>query len=251
LIFWALLTPASGDISPMMIASLAFLAGILSLDETSLAQTWFCQPLPAGILAGAVCGDPATGMAVGLPYQLISIGNLPVGTSFTGEKVSAVIAGVGGAVMIGRRLPLLGGPLPSAQGAALGWVLLAVILFSLSGQFIVQMERRMHFLWMLDGRRSLRDGDTRRFERLQLRCLIATGLRGALLALIWLVVMVAWWVPLYDRLPAPFVRAVELLPWLAPPLAVGVLIDRYGLRACWRWLTAGLLLIFAAVTFWP
>ncbi len=58
---------------------LGVLAGLLALDDTALAQTWFGQPLPAAVLTGYLCGDPLTGMAVGLPLQLVLAGNLPIG----------------------------------------------------------------------------------------------------------------------------------------------------------------------------
>ena len=59
--------------------ALAALAGILALDETAIAQTWFGQPLAAGVLTGFVVGDPVTGLAIALPLQIGLAGNLPVG----------------------------------------------------------------------------------------------------------------------------------------------------------------------------
>lgn len=222
------------------VALLALLTMVLSLDETALAQTWLSQPLPAGLLAGALCGDAATGLAVGLPFQLVTLANLPVGQTFTGEKVAAVVAGVGGAVLTGHALPQLARLAPEAAAGALGWTLVAVCLFSLAGHKIVQIERSTHFLWMLEGHRTLWDGRTERLERLQARCLAATALRGLVLCLLWLTLMVGFWLPLYALLPARLVRALALLPLLAPPLAVAALGDLYGWRNAWRWIAGGL-----------
>ncbi len=222
------------------VAWLALLAMVLSLDETALAQTWLSQPLPAGLLAGAVCGDPGTGLAVGLPFQLVTLANLPVGQTFTGEKVAAVVAGVGGAVLTGQALPQLAHRAPEAAAGALGWTLVAVCLFSLVGHRIVQVERSTHFQWMLEGHRTLWDGRTARLERLLARCLAATALRGLVLCLLWLTLMVGFWLPLYALLPPRLVRALALLPLLAPPLAVAALGDLYGWRNAWRWIAGGL-----------
>ena len=236
--------PAAAGAGPGLpwpaVAGLAVLAALLSLDDTAFAQTWLSQPLPTGILAGALCGDPATGLAVGLPFQLITMGNLPVGQTFTGEKVGAVIAAVGATVLTGNRLAPLGQAAPAEAAGLLGWVLTAATLFSLAGNGVVQIERRTHFLWMLEGHRSLWDGRLGRLERLQARCLAATALRGVVLSLGWLIFMVGLWLPLYAHLPARAVRALALLPLLVPPLAVAALVDLYGLRAAWKWIGGSL-----------
>jgi mannose/fructose/N-acetylgalactosamine-specific phosphotransferase system component IIC len=219
---------------------LALLAAVLSLDDTAFAQTWLGQPLPAGLLAGAVCGDPLTGLAVGLPFQLVTLGNLPVGQTFTGEKVAAVVAGVGGAILTGHALPPPAATVSGSAAGELGWVLAGVCLFSLAGHRVVKVERATHFRWMLEGHRTLWDGRTGRFEGLIGRCLAATALRGLLLCLLWLLLMVAFWMPLYALLPPRLVRALALLPLLAPPLAVAALGDLYGWGRAWRWIGGGL-----------
>jgi hypothetical protein len=238
----ALLSPPGDGISLGTVLALGGLSALLTLDDTSFAQTWFSQPLPAGILAGFVVGEPLAGVAVGLPFQLVALGNLPVGQTFTGEKVSATVAGVGGAVLAGYR-PVVPTGLPGPDGAQgeLGWLLLGVGLFSLAGNWVVRAERRAHFLWMLEGHRGLRDGRLIRFDLIQGRCLAATALRGLGLGLLWLMVTVFLWVPLGDRLPDRVLAALAWLPLLSVPIALGILVDRYGLRACWRCLSLGAL----------
>ncbi len=216
------------------LCALGLLTALLSLDDTALAQTWFSQPLPAGILAGAFGGDPLTGLALGLPCQLIVIGNLPVGRTFTGEQVAAVVATVGGAILAGVRFqqPVMAAAMPGA--GQLGWLMVCVVLLSSAGHWVVQAERRAHFVWMLAGHRSLRDGQLQRVERLHGRCLAATALRGFVLGVLWLILVVDLWLPLFALLPERLVTALSLLPVLAPAIGVGVLVERYGWRACWR-----------------
>jgi len=238
--------PIAGEVPWTLLVGLGALSVLLSLEDTSLAQTWLSQPLPAGILAGLVCGDPQTGLAIGLPFQLVTIGNLPVGQVTSGEQVGAVVAAVGGTVASGNRLLW---PFPPEPGAAglLGWVLLGTVLLSLAGHWAVRGERRVHFLWMLAGGRSLREGNLGRFERIHGLCLGITALRGLLLALCWLGVMILLWIPLYAWLPGRLVRALAYLPLLTPPLAVGLMLDRYGFRSGWGWVLAGLAAAFLAV----
>ncbi len=233
----------SGALATFPALGLVLLSVLLSLDETSVAQTWLSQPLPAGLLAGAICGDPLTGIAIGLPMQLVALGNPPVGQTFTGERVSAVIAAVGGTILTGHALPLLrqvGAQAALPTAGALGWTLVAIALFSIAGNKVVQLERGTHFVWMLEGHRTLWDGRLDRFERLLRRCVLATSVRAAVLCVLWLIVMVGFWMPLYEGLPPRLVRALALLPLLAPPLAVAAAIDLYGLRASWKWIAGGL-----------
>ena len=90
------------DPSVPALLSLGLMAGLLALDDTALAQTWFGQPLPAAVLTGYLFGDPVTGLAVGLPLQLVLSGNLPVGQTFTGDPTSAAISAVGGTLLAAR-----------------------------------------------------------------------------------------------------------------------------------------------------
>jgi mannose/fructose/N-acetylgalactosamine-specific phosphotransferase system component IIC len=229
-----------GDISLVTVLVLAVAAAFLVLDDTSLAQTWLGQPLPASLLAGLICGEPATGLAIGLPFQLLTVGNLPVGQTFTGDRISAVMAGVAAATLSDWQLSVLAEPMSSETAARLGWILIAVAVASSLSHWVVQFERRMHFLWMLEGHRSLRDGNLLRFDLIHLRCLLATALRGAGLVLIWLVLFVFFWIPSLDQLPPRLLEALAYLPLLTPALAVGILLDRYGWRVGWVWLSAGL-----------
>ncbi len=252
---WAVLPAAllaavpAGDPSWNSMLLLGLLAGLLSLDETALMQTWFSQPLAVGVLTGAVCGDPASGLAIGLPVQLILAGNLPVGQSFTGDSVSALVAAVGAVVLSGRGLVSVFGTPDLTEIALVGWMVVAVGLFSSAGHLMIQMERRAHFLWMLEGHRTLRDGRLRRMEAIHARCLFTTFLRGGATAIILLLVLRRLWLPAFAQLPAVIVAALAMLPLLLPGLGIGNLIERYGLRASWLWVAGGTVVSFAVTRF--
>jgi len=234
----------AGDPTWSSVVLLGLLAGLLSLDETALMQTWFSQPLPVGVLTGAFCGDPITGLAIGLPVQLILAGNLPVGQSFTGDAVTPLVAGVGAVVLSGHGLTPAFGTVGLDQLALVGWMVTAVGLFSSLGHIMVQMERRAHFLWMLEGHRTLRDGRLRRMENIHVRCLFTTFLRGVVTTVVLLLVFRRVWIPAFAILPAVVVGALAMLPLLLPGLGIGNLIDRYGLQTSWVWVTIGTVISF-------
>lgn len=220
-----------------LFAWLAVLAGCLALDETAAAQTWLSQPLPAALLAGAVAGDPALGLAVGLPLQLALTMNLPVGQTITGDVSGAAVAVVGAAAMGGTRLPWPAGP---ADASLTGWLVLGAALLSLAGHPLVQAERRLHLVWMLEGHRTLRDGRLGRIDAIHGRCLAGGFLRGTLFAAAALLLVTGVWLPLHAALPPVARAAMAWLPWLAGALGLGAVAERYGAPRHWRWVAAGL-----------
>jgi len=219
---------------------LGLLAGILALDDTAFAQTWLGQPLPAAVMAGFLCGDPLTGLAVGLPLQLVLAGNLPVGQTFTGDPTSAAIAAVAGTLLAGRPLPPVFAGDPASTWHLLGWVILGAGLLSMVGHLLVQAERRANGLWMLRGLHSLRDGRLARIEHLHLRCLATCFGRGFGSGILFLWFMLKVWIPLFGHLPQVLQTALGTLPLLLPGLGVGTMIDRYGLKSSWRWVAMGM-----------
>ncbi len=232
------------DASVSSLALLALLAGLLALDDVALAQTWFSQPLPAALLTGFFCGDPLTGLAIGLPLQLILVVNLPVGQSFTGDPSVAVVAAVGATVLSGQNLARTLTSASSVDIGFTGWMILAAGLLSAAGHFIIQAERKAHILWMLEGHKTLRDGNLNRMAGLQGRCLAVTFLRGGIFAVMFLLFLLRIWIPMYSVLPQRFLNALAILPWLLPGLGLGTLIDRYGRRKAWVWVLGG---VFAAL----
>ncbi len=228
---------------------LGLMGGLLTLDETALAQTWFSQPLPVGVLTGVLCGEPLTGLAIGLPVQLILAGNLPVGQSFTGDPISALVAVVGAVVLAGHNLTPALGFASLSQIPFIGWMIVAVGLLSSGGHLMVQMERRAHSLWMLEGHRTLRDGRLNRIEQIHVRCLFTTFLRGFATTTLLVPLLLKTWIPLFEHLPGIVIAALGMLPLLLPGLGIGTLIDRYGLRASWLWVASGATVSFVLTRF--
>ncbi len=218
---------------------LGLLAALLSLDDVALGQTWFGQPLAVGLLTGYFCGDPITGLALGLPLQLVLAANLPVGQGFIGEPTSAMVAAVGGTILTGNSFKMLFTEGVNTHLDMLGWVILGIALMSGLGHFVIQAERRTHVLWMLGGHRTLRDGNLGRMEQIHGRCLAATFVRGLILGLLWLLFVVRLWVPAFAFLPQQIKLALSLLPLLAPGLGAGAILEHYGIRSSWPWVVSG------------
>ena len=63
---------------------------IIAIDQFDFLESLY-QPIVSGAVVGAILGDLPTGLVVGGTYQLMTIGNMPVGGA---QPPNAVIGGV-------------------------------------------------------------------------------------------------------------------------------------------------------------
>src|SRR6478752_52168 len=75
---------------------IALLGGLLGLDVVSFPQAMISRPLVASTIAGALIGQPASGVLIGAALELIALETLPFGASRYPEWGSAAV--VGGAI---------------------------------------------------------------------------------------------------------------------------------------------------------
>ena len=62
---------------------------IVAIDQFDFLESLY-QPIVSGAVIGAILGDLPTGLIVGGTYQLMTIGNMPVGGAQPPNAVSAV-----------------------------------------------------------------------------------------------------------------------------------------------------------------
>lgn len=78
------------DFNIIQILLVAVFAFIAAIDQFSFLESLY-QPIVAGAVVGAILGDLRTGLIVGGTYQLMTIGNMPVGGA---QPPNAVIGGI-------------------------------------------------------------------------------------------------------------------------------------------------------------
>jgi PTS system N-acetylgalactosamine-specific IIC component len=78
------------DFSIIQILLVAVFAFIAAIDQFNFLESLY-QPIVAGAVIGAILGDLRTGLIVGGTYQLMTIGNMPVGGA---QPPNAVIGGI-------------------------------------------------------------------------------------------------------------------------------------------------------------
>lgn len=65
----------------LLIILSALVAGILSVDRNAFGQFQLSRPMVSALIMGVVLGCPVEGAIVGLIYELLFLGSLPVGSS--------------------------------------------------------------------------------------------------------------------------------------------------------------------------
>lgn len=83
------------DYSILQIVLIFVITFIAAVDQFSFLESLY-QPIVTGMVVGLILGDLQTGLIVGGTYQLMTIGNMPVGGA---QPPNAVIGGIMAAVL--------------------------------------------------------------------------------------------------------------------------------------------------------
>lgn len=79
-----------GDINVIELVLLAIVTFIFAIDQFSLTELIY-RPMIACPIIGVILGDPATGLAIGGTYELMMVGNMPIGGA---QPPNAVLGGI-------------------------------------------------------------------------------------------------------------------------------------------------------------
>lgn len=107
----------------MQVVLLAIATFIFAIDQFSLTEILY-RPIIACPIIGAILGNPGLGLVVGGTYELMMVGNMPVGGA---QPPNAVLGGVVGTILAVK----VGLGVNEALGAA--------VIFALFGQYAVTL----------------------------------------------------------------------------------------------------------------
>lgn len=133
---------------------------IAAIDQFNLLESLY-QPIVTGPVIGLILGDLQTGLVVGATYQLMTIGNMPVGGA---QPPNAVIGGIMATVLAIS----LGLSPTEAVGAA--------IPFSLLGQYGVTLLFTVNSTLMTRADAYAEEANTGGIDRLNYFAMIVLGL---------------------------------------------------------------------------
>lgn len=161
-----------GDYTFLQVFLVFVVTFIAAIDQFNFLESLF-QPIVVGPVIGAILGDVQTGLVVGGTYQLLTIGNMPVGGA---QPPNAVIGGIMSAVFaITAKLE------PGAAAAA-------AIPFALLGQYAVTIVFTLMSPVMAKADNYAHNADTKGIDRINY---FAMGLLGLLFGIIVLIFFLA------------------------------------------------------------
>ena len=82
------------EVNFLQIALVFLVTFVAAIDQFDFTESLY-QPIVTGPIIGAILGDVQTGLVVGGTYQLMTIGNMPIGGA---QPPNAVIGGIMAAV---------------------------------------------------------------------------------------------------------------------------------------------------------
>lgn len=168
---------------------------IVAIDQFDLLESLY-QPIVTGAVIGLILGDVQTGLVVGGTYQLMTIGNMPVGGA---QPPNAVIGGVMAAVFA------------IASGLDVEAAVGLAVPFALIGQYMVTLLFTAMSPMMSTADKMAEKADTKGIVRLNY---IAMGILGLLFAVVCTIGLVGG-AAMGNTLTAFF----DAVPWLMTGLS--------------------------------
>lgn len=132
---------------------------IAAIDQFSFLESLY-QPIVMGPIVGAILGDLQTGLVVGATYQLMTIGNMPVGGA---QPPNAVIGGIVAVIFA-----VTSGLEPNAAAAA-------AIPFALLGQYGVTVLFTAMSPIMAKADSYAKEANTKGIEKLNYWAMVVLG----------------------------------------------------------------------------
>lgn len=152
------------DFNAIQIILVAVWTFIVAIDQFDLLESLY-QPIVTGAVIGAILGDLNTGLVVGGTYQLMTIGNMPVGGA---QPPNAVIGGVMATVFAVAS----GIETTAACGLA--------VPFALIGQYMITFLFTVMSAVMSKADKCAENADTKGIDRINYLAMAALGLLFAI-----------------------------------------------------------------------
>lgn len=181
------------DYSIIQVLLIFVVTFIVAIDQYSFLESLY-QPIVTGMVVGLILGDLQTGLIVGGTYQLMTIGNMPIGGA---QPPNAVIGGIMAAVLaITLKLE------PTVAVAT-------AIPFSLLGQYAVTLLFTLMSPVMAVADKYAQKADDRGINRINYFSMAALGLIFAIIVTLFFLGGAAFGQTVVDFIPTQLMDGLK------------------------------------------
>lgn len=173
------------DVNILQVVLVFIVTFIAAIDQFSFLESLY-QPIVMGPVIGAILGDVTTGLIVGGTYQLMTIGNMPVGGA---QPPNAVIGGIMATV-----LAVTLGLSPTVAVAT-------AVPFSLLGQYGVTLIFSLMSPVMAYADKAAHEADPKKIERMNYAAMAGLGLIFAIIVTLFFIGGAAFGQTVVDSIP--------------------------------------------------
>lgn len=173
------------DVNAIQVILVFLVTFIAAIDQFSFLESLY-QPIVMGPVIGAILGYVTTGLIVGGTYQLMTIGNMPVGGA---QPPNAVIGGIMATV-----LAITLGLSPTVAVAT-------AVQFSLLGQYGVTLIFSLMSPVMAYADKAAQEGNPKKIERLNYAAMAGLGLVFAVIVTLFFIGGAAFGQTVVDSIP--------------------------------------------------
>lgn len=196
---------------------------IAAIDQFSFLESLY-QPIVLGPVIGAILGNVPVGLTVGATYQLMTIGNMPVGGA---QPPNAVIGGIMAAVFA-----ITSGFEPTAAVAA-------AIPFALLGQYAVTLIFTIMAPLMSKADSFAAEANTKGIEKLNYFAMAMLGLIFGIIVMLFFFAGANFGEVISEKIPVPLMNGLSAAGGMMRFVGFGILLKVMISKELWGFYFAG------------
>lgn len=196
---------------------------IVAIDQFSFLESLY-QPIITGPVIGAILGDMQTGLVVGATYQLLTIGNMPVGGA---QPPNAVIGGIVAVIFA-----ITSGLDPNAAAAA-------AIPFALLGQYGVTIIFTLMSPVMAKADQYAKDANPKGIERINYLAMALLGTIFGVIVVLFFIAGSSFGASLAEKIPKTLMHGLGVAGGMMKFVGFAVLLRLMVSRDLWGFFFVG------------
>lgn len=196
---------------------------VAAIDQFSFLESLY-QPIVMGPIIGAILGDMKTGLIVGATYQLMTIGNMPVGGA---QPPNAVIGGIVAVIFA-----ITSGLEPNAAVAA-------AIPFALLGQYGITLLFTVMSPVMAKADAYAKEGNAKGIERINYGAMAVLGLIFGVVVVLFFIAGSSFGKQLAEAIPQKLMDGLGVAGGMMRYVGFAVLLRLMLSRDLWGFYLAG------------